>query len=510
MATPGARKLTVAVGGLMHETNTFATSPTTYEDFLVDQQSPGLASGERMLEVVRGRHMAVSHFLGEVEERGHTVVPLAWTAPQPGGVVTDDAFERICPLLLDPLRGTRVDAVFIELHGAMVTESHDDAEAVLLERVRQVVGPDVPILATVDLHGNISRRSVELADYITGYREYPHVDWGLSGQRTAEALDQVVARGRRVARAHRRFDMIIPAHAGATVMEPARGVYDRLREVEKSTGVALSLMMGFPPADVAECGPTVFGYGDDVAVVEAAVAEVADAVTAAESAFAAHAVLDVADAVRQAIAASAGARGPVIIADTQDNAGAGATSSTTGLARELLTQQAVGSIVAICHEPLVAAQAHEAGVGGTIDAVLGVGATGPGQDPLAGRFRVVALSDGRFPGSGPMLNGSPVDLGRTAVIERDGVQLLLGSHRQQPLSRTVFTHLGIDPARRPIVGLKSTVHFRNDFADLASQILVAAAPGANPADPGVLPYRKVPSYVRRRLNPAANPAPARS
>ena len=304
------------------------------------------------------------------------------------------------------------------------------------------------------------------------------------------------------ASAHRRIDVLLPLTAQSTYTEPARGLYQRLAEIEAETGVALSLMMGFPPADIADCGPCVFGYGDDAAQVQAAVDRLAAAVAEAEQAFAAHAVLPAAEAVFTAIRTASTAKGPVIIADTQDNPGAGSPSATTGLARELMRQGATGAIVAICHEPAVAAAAHAAGMGATFTATLGVAAEGPGQEPLSGEFRVVALSDGRFTGTGPMLGGAAVDMGPTAVIEKDGVRLLLGSKRQQPLSRNVFEHLGLDPARERIIVLKSSVHYRNHFQEIAGAIIVAASDGANPADPGAILYTKLPAGIRRSLQGA--------
>jgi len=493
------KPLRIAVGGFMHETNTFALTPTRFEDFAVTQQYPGLCSGEAMLSAIAGRNLAAEGFTQVARAAGHTILPLSWCFAQPGGTVTAQAFERIAAELLAPLGGLAPDAVFIELHGAMVADGFEDAEGELLRRIRAIVGPDVPILASLDLHGNISRASVETADYMTGYREYPHNDWGEAGRRAARDLPRLLGWGRARATAYQSLDVLIPITAQSTYTEPAKSLYARLTQLEAETGVALTLMMGFPPADIPDCGPCVFGYGGDRQAIERAVAALADAVRDAEPAFAAHRVLPAAEAVAEGLRLAGAGRGPVIIADTQDNAGAGSTSSTTGIARELMRQGAAGAIVAICHEPDVAAAAHAAGVGGRVDLPLGVHREGPGQELLAGPFKVVALSDGRFTGTGPMLGNAQVDMGPTALIEKDGVQMLLGSKRQQPLSRNVFEHLGVDPRTRPIVALKSSVHYRNHFEEIAGAILVAASPGANPADPAAIPYTRLPGRVRRNL-----------
>jgi microcystin degradation protein MlrC len=496
------KSLRISAAGFMHETNTFVPRPTTFDDFAVAQQYPGLCFGEDMLRQVSGRNLGLAGFAEVAAKAGHRIMPLCWSFAQPGGIVTDHAFERISAMIIEPLGYLDPDVVFIELHGAMVTQSHEDGEGELLRRVRAVVGPDVPIICTLDLHGNISRASVGAASLMTAYRTYPHVDWGDTGRRAARFLPDVMRWGARPATAFQRFDALIPVVAQSTYTEPGRSLYARIEALEKKHGVALSLMMGFPPADIAECGPCIFGYGGEQKDVDAAVADLMAAFRAAEPAYAAHKALPAADAVSQAMVLAGKAKKPVIIADTADNAGAGASSSTTGMARELLKQKAVNAMVLIAHEPEAAASAHAAGVGGVIEATLGVHVEGPGQDPLEGPWKVVALSDGEFIGTGPMLGDAPCKLGLTAVLQKDGVQILVGSIRQQPLSRNTIRHLGIDPAKKGILVLKSSVHFRNDFQDFAETVIVASSPGANPPDRRKLKYRHLPRAMLRPLREA--------
>jgi microcystin degradation protein MlrC len=495
-------KLRIAAAGFMHETNTFVPRPTTFDDFAVAQQYPGLCFGEDMLRQVTGRNLGLAGFAETATKAGHRIMPLCWSFAQPGGIVTDHAFERLSAMIVEPLGYLDPDVVFLELHGAMVAESFEDGEGEIIRRVRAVVGPDVPIVCTLDLHGNITRRSVETASLMTAYRTYPHVDWGDTGRRAARFLPHVMRWGAKPATAFERFDALIPVTAQSTYTEPGRSLYAMIEGLEKKHGVALNLMMGFPPADIAECGPCAFAYGGEQTAVDAAVAEMMAALRKAEPAYAAHKALPAAEAVSRAIAVSASARKPVVIADTADNAGAGASSSTTGMARELLKQGARNAMVLIAHEPEVAALAHAAGVGAIIEATLGVHVEGPGQDPLEGPWTVVALSDGQFVGTGPMLGNAPSKLGPTAVLQKDGVQILIGSIRQQPLSRNTIRHLGIDPAKKAILLLKSSVHFRNDFQDFAQEVIVASSPGANPPDRRTLKYRRLPKAMLRPLREA--------
>jgi microcystin degradation protein MlrC len=486
----------IAVGGFMHETNTFVDSPTTWDDFVRAGPWPTVTSGEKILDVFRGVNLAIAHFIAQAETAGHRLVPLGWAAAQPGGRVTDNAFERMTAMLVDPLRQQRVDAVFLELHGAMVTQSHDDGEGEMLRRVRDAVGPDVPILVSLDLHANVSGQMVELADFISSYRTYPHTDWGAAGRRCADWLDRVMA-WRRPARALRQGPFLIPVTAGCTYVQPSGALYDRLGAIEAETGVHLSLNMGFPPADIGDVGPSVTAYGADQAAVDQAAGRLFDALLAAEPAFAAHRPLAAREAVARALAISASASRPVVLSDTQDNPGAGAPSNTTGLIAELLRQQAQRAVVGILHDEEAAQAAHRAGVGATVGA-LGGGRRGPGQDPLPGPWRVAALSDGRFKGTSPMLRSAETHMGPTALLQQNGVEVLVATIRQQPIHREVFTHLGVDLGSRRIVGLKSSAHFRAGYQDIAEEVIVCIAPGVNLEDPAGFKFTKIRPNVRLR------------
>jgi microcystin degradation protein MlrC len=486
----------IAVGGFWHETNTFVSAPTAWDDFVRAGPRPPAVAGDAVLTAFEGLNLAIAVFMQDARAAGHTLVPLAWGCAQPSGKVTDEAYERLAAMVLEPLKSLRPDAIFLELHGAMVSESHDDGEAEFLRRVRAVAGADVPILASLDLHANVSPAMVRLADFYSSYRTYPHVDWGAAGGRCAQWLDRVVA-GKHPARALRQAPFLVPVTAGCTYIEPARGLYAALETIEAETGVHLSLNMGFPPADVADVGPSVIAYGADQASVDAAADRLFAAVLAAEPAFAAHNPLPVGDAVSEAMRLARSATRPVVLADTQDNPGAGAPSSTTGLIAELLRQRAERAVVGILHDPAAAAEAHARGTGGTLDR-LGGGAPGPGQEPLRGPWRVARLSNGRFRGTSAMLHAPETDMGPTALLARDGVEVLVASIRQQPLHREVFTHIGVDLGSRAIVGLKSSAHFRAAYQEIAARVIVCLATGENLEDPSSFPYRNIRPGVRLR------------
>jgi len=485
----------IAVGGFLHETNTFVARPTTWDDFVEAGPWPGATSGEPVLRTFRGINLAIAYFMDAAEKAGHTMVPLAWGGAMPAGRVTDDAFERMWDLTRAGLRAP-VDAVFLELHGAMVTASHDDGEGEFLRRARSAVGPDVPILMSLDLHANVSAAMVETADFISSYRTYPHIDWGDSGGRCAAWLDRVVG-WKRPARAFRQAPFLVPITTGCTYVEPSKSLYELLGRLEAETGVHLSLNMGFPPADIADVGPSVTAYGADQAAVDAAADRLFEALLAAEAGFAAHRPLPAAEAVAEARRIAASASRPVVLADTQDNPGAGAPSNTTGLIAALLAQNAERAVVGIFHDPKAAAEAHSAGVGGTL-ARLGGHGQGPGQDPLPGPWEVVAVSDGCFRGTSPMLRAAVANMGPTALLRQNGVEVLVATLRQQPVHKETFSHLGVDLGSRAIIALKSSAHFRSGFQDIAERVIVCLAPGVNIEDPGAFAFTRIRPGVRLR------------
>src|ERR1043166_1212117 len=393
--------LRIAVGGFLHESATFVDRPTTWEDFARTGPWPGACEGQAMLDTLDGLNIGISGFIDEARSAGHTIVPVAWGMAQPAGPVTAHAFERMSATLIEGYRRSGADVIFCEVHGAMVADEFDDAEGELLRRIRAVVGPDVPIVGTLDLHVNMSDLMVETTNLLSAYRTYPHVDWGETGRRVARWLDRAIAWGPRPGKAMRRMPFLIRGPAGCSMIPPAQELYETLEAIEAETGVHLNFTPGFPPADIVDCGPAVFGYGADPATVQRAVDRLADAVIAAEPVFAGQRGPPVGEGVANAIRIAQAANKPVVLADTQDNPGAGAPSNTTGIIAELLAQGAQGAIVGIVHDPDTAAAAHAAGLGAHLNIPIGGGLQGEGQTPPPGPWAGVALSERTFAGPSP-------------------------------------------------------------------------------------------------------------
>lgn len=482
----------IAIAGFLHETNTFVPRLTDLEAFVTADAWPGLVQGAALLDAFTDANIAIAGFIKEAKKHHHELLPLVWASANPSGPVTRDAFEKICAMLLQGLQQAMpVEAVFLDLHGAMVVEQIDavqieDAEGRLLERIRAIIGSDVPIVAALDFHANISPRMVVLSDALTVYRTYPHVDMSDTGKRAASLLQRLLA-GERLHKAYRQLPFLIPLPWQCTLIEPLSVLMRQTEQLERDENISASIVPGFPLADIYDCGPTVIAYGADVAETELVAQYLYDAMLAQRAAFSGK-LYGAAEAVSYALASSG--EGTIVLADTQDNPGGGAAGDTTDILRELVRQQADCACVGLLCDPATAAAAHAVGVGATLELPLGA-RSGIGAPPLAGRYTVAALGDGRFTGTGAYYLGCKMNLGLMARLRLGGVQILVSSHKQQAADQAMFRHLGIDPAQQRILVLKSSVHFRADFSELAREILVVAASGENVADPSQLRYQKL-------------------
>ena len=500
--------MNIFVAGFHHETNTFAPSPADWAAFSAGAGYPPYVRGDAMLQQMAPTSTGLGGFAQAAAERGWTLQPSVWAGAMPSNRVTTAAFERICAEIIADLQRGGFDAIFLDLHGAGVAECADDAEGELLERIRALVGPSMPIVAALDLHANVTERMLRLTHAMTAYRTYPHVDMRETGARAAQMLARRLAPGAapRVAHAER-VPFLLPLNAQCTLLEPARSVIALLEQLEAEHDVELNFAMGFSAADFAECGPVLFGYGVDAARVRAAVQRLHDEVSVQRRAQWRIELLTPQAAVAQAIALAADAQAPVVIADTQDNPGAGGDANTTGLLHALLAADAgrrLGGRVALglLVDPDAARAACAAGVGATLHLQLGRAVptwSGALTDaPVRAEVRVLAVSDGVVPMFGPMTAGATMQLGPSACVELQGIRVLLASAKVQMLDLDLYRFLGVEPAQMKLLVNKSSVHFRAAFAPIASAILVAKAPGPMAADPGDLPWTRLPAHMAVR------------
>jgi microcystin degradation protein MlrC len=486
----------IAIGGFQHETNTFAPVKATFRDFDQADGWPGLTRGADIFQTFNGINLPIAGFIDAARPLGFDLEPTLWCSASPSAHVERDAYEAIAGELLERIAALRnIDGVYLDLHGAMVAEHLDDGEGELLARLRRLVGPDMPIVASLDLHANVTQRMVDLASVLVSCRTYPHVDLAESGAASAQVLDRLLRHGP-LAKARRQADFLVPLTWQCTLIDPAKSLYAAVAEAEGKPGLAsASFTFGFPPADIPECGPVIVTYGETQKLADAAADLLIAAVNEAEEGFAGR-IWQPSEAVAYARAEAPKRQGPIILADTQDNPGAGGNADTVGLLEALVAGHAEDAVFANLYDPKTAEIAHRAGLGAEVTLGIGAWSGMAGHHPFRGTFKVKALGDGAFEATGPFYRGNRMQLGPMALLSIAGVDVVVTSRKQQCADQAMLRHLGIEPARRQILALKSSVHFRADFQPIAAEILIVAAPGANPVDNRALPYKRLRKGLR--------------
>jgi microcystin degradation protein MlrC len=320
-----------------------------------------------------------------------------------------------------------------------------------------------------------------------------------TGRAAARHLALLLRSKQKFAKAFRQIPFLIPISWQCTNDEPCKSIYQKLAALESDVVPTLSFTPGFPAADFEDCGAAVFAYGTTQADADAAAHKIASLVNGHEDDFDGR-IFTPDDGVRFAMELASRASKPVVIADTQDNPGAGGDSDTTGMLRALVKNGATKAAIGVIVDPEAAQAAHKAGEGATVTLALGGKSGVPGDSPFKESFIIEKLSDGRFIAPGPYFGGSKMNLGPSACLRIGDVRIVVGSRKSQLADQAMFRYVGIEPTKQSILVNKSSVHFRADFEPIAEKIIICAAPGAMPADTSVLPWTRLRPGVRLKPN----------
>ncbi|WP_173933825.1 M81 family metallopeptidase [Chelativorans sp. Marseille-P2723] len=484
----------IAIAGFQHETNSFAGTLARRADFDRPGGWPPFCVGEEMMAIISRAGTPASGAIAAATEASVQLLPLLWCIGLPSGPVEDDAFEDIAGDICEYFREALADgaeALYLDLHGAMATPSWPDAEGELLARLRRIAPAPFPIAASFDLHGNISEAMVRDCTLLDCYRTYPHTDLKETGARVMKRLIQVLKGAPPPVLGYRPVPYLASINDQCTLVEPTRSLLAFGRRLEDADGVdCVSQFFGFPLADIPDSGPSIIVQGSDAAAVECA----ADAMLAewikAEPQFATS-LFPADEAVAEAmqLAADENGSGPVVIADTQDNPGGGGTGDTTGMLHALLKGRAKGAVLVHIADAAACKAAHKAGEGNRIDIAIGASLSAHYGAPVEGPWKVLRLGSGSFTGIGPMYRDNPIALGPVALLEREGVMVIVAPRKMQASEPGLLLHLGLVPEKLPVLVVKSSVHFRGAYQTMARAIIPALAPGAVEADLSRLPYR---------------------
>ncbi|SDP36554.1 M81 family metallopeptidase [Phyllobacterium sp. OV277] len=476
-----------------HETNTFNVRKTDYEAFEVE----GVLFGEAAILARGEANTEIAGFMDIARKFHWKTEHVVSASAEPAGPVTRDAFDRIGGAIVRAAmaRKDNLDGILLGLHGAMVTDFAPDGEGELLARLRAVVGPDLPIAVTLDPHANVTAKMCEHANILISFKTYPHIDMRDIAQHAGDLLHRTMMGEIQPKTFLVRRPMLEEANAGRTDVGPMVDWIDAARAHEQTPGaLAVSINGAFPNADIPEVGPTVLvTYHGELAPHQRFAESIADQIW--ENRFD---VLNTFYTVDEAAEIALHYRGdrPMIIADYADNPGAGGYGDATTLLGSLL-KVGVGEA---CFGPIVDPETvrllHNATVGDTVQISLG-GKTDPrfGGGPLQVKAKLLHLSDGRLIGDGPQLGGLAFTFGLTAVVQINGISVLVVTEPSQMRDLQQFRAFGIDPSAHRVVGLKSMQHFRAAFEPIAGKIIVCDSGALCTMDYGKMPYRNVPRPI---------------
>jgi microcystin degradation protein MlrC len=488
----------IVTGGIAQETNTFQWEPTTLSDF--NKGSSGIVRGDDIL-ALDGTGTIYGGIVSEAKKHGVELIPTTYAHAVPGGKVSKEAFETFRDEILDGLRAAMpVDGVLLGIHGAMALEHSDDGEGPLITAIREVVGPDVPIIAPLDLHTNLSDEMMEEANAFVGYKHYPHIDTPETGAAAMDMLVRTIRGEVNPVMAYTRVPLIAPNQSMVTTWQsPLKDAIDRTREMEQEPGVlAATVLGGFPFADVPFAGiATIVVTDGDKALAQKYADELAQMCWDRRDAFTIHPT-PIADAISEAMAGEPGS--VYVLADISDSGASGTAGDGTAVLRGLLEGRARSAAVAQIMDRDAVQACIDAGVGATVTLSVGGKHDSLHGEPVEVTGMVRLIHEGQFTIGGVMGRGTRASRGRTVVLEiggPGGIELQLTDLRGHPSDLNFFRAFGIEPTERRILVLKSAAHFRAAFEPIATKVIEVDAPGISSPKLDSFPNE----HVRRPIYP---------
>ena len=483
----------IATAGFQHESNVFSAVPATLECF----QRAGILRGQAIRDEYEASRSTLAGFFAlERENPDVHIEPLVFSRLTPMGAITPEALDHLFDQILGALRdGGPWDGVLLPLHGAAVGAACPDADGELIERVRALVGPEVPIGVALDMHANVSPRMVSCADITTVYQTNPHIDALERAQECARLLLRRIRGEIQPCSALAAPPLVVNILCQGTQDEPMAELLRRAQVHRDRPGVlTLSVVEGYPYADVAEMGMAFIAITDGQ---PALAREIADDLAA--TAWSLRAALNrggtpMDEALRQAMAAP---RGPVVLFDVGDNVGGGSPGDSTHLLHRARALGAASMLQSLC-DPPAASRCIAAGVGARLQISVGGRSDDRHGAPLTVQVQVLAVSDGRYEDPGPTHGGfRHFDDGPSAAVRTaEGWTLVLTSRGGGTQSLQQFRHLGVEPTAHHILIAKGVHSPRPTVEPVAAAMIWVATPGVTSADLSTFDYahRRRPMY----------------
>ncbi|MFA6543298.1 MAG: M81 family metallopeptidase [Limisphaerales bacterium] len=475
----------VLFAGLFHETHTFLDGTTGLGDFTI-------ARDDAMLRCA-GDSSPMGGALECARAHGWEVVPAVDFRASPSAMVEDEVVEVFCREMLARIV-LPLDAVYLVLHGAMVSQSFDDVEGEVLTRLRKVIGPEVPVFGVFDLHANFTRGMADLSNCLVAYRENPHTDARRAAQTAAELLHRCLTTGRVPRTFWQHPPVIWPPTGTATACEPMLSLERLARSMEAGSPElwAASVCAGFSFADMPETGVSfaVASTGGE-AGAHAALRQLSDlALKKREEGNVTDPPVD--EVLAKLVPLPPGL---TVLVEASDNVGGGAPGDCTGLMRALLRHQIPNAAVCI-NDPLAVRQLGQLKPGTRV--TLPIGGRGSRLDagPLTLEVEFLRCGGGKFKLEDKQSHlasmcGDHFDMGECAVARHHGLTILLTSHKTPPFDLGQWRSQGIEPTQLSVIAVKAAVAHRRAYDPIAARMLWVDTPGPCTSNLKPLPFRKV-------------------
>lgn len=462
----------ILVAQFKHETNAFSPGITDRAAYEARNAVIGETAIRARFAGARNETIGIlDHFAGKADFQ---LIPVLAFDAMPGPRVDHGVFEEVESRILKAL-DEKVDGILLSMHGAMVTTQTEDGEGDLLAAIREKVGCTVPIMATLDLHANITQKMVDHADALFVCDYYPHTDMYETGLRAAACMHRTLLGQVRPVMAWRKLPMIVTCTS--TMEGVMKQLTERFQAIRTLPGVlSANLAHGFFYANIYEQGMAAIVITDgDGEKADALAENYAREVWNCRKALK-YEPLTADEGIDRALASD---HFPVVLADAADNPGGGGTGDATGLLRRLVERQVEGAVMAAIYDPETTAQAAKAGVGATIDVAIG-GKAAPEitGGPVCCSAYVKAITDGKYHNSGPTYHGLLMDHGMLAVLQVGTVTVLTGSIRVQAWDAELLRSCGIAPEAQKLIAVKSAVHYRGSYMEITDQMFPVETPAA--------------------------------
>jgi microcystin degradation protein MlrC len=479
--------MTVAVASIVQESNDFSPLRTHYEDL-------DFVFGKAVVERHQNALTEMGGFLSVLSQTRRKTIPLCAGWAVSGGRMLSRDFRRIRDEFTRQLMNLqRPEALLLALHGAQTADSEPDIAGALLAIARARLGPKVPIVATLDLHANITRRMISSATALIAYKTYPHIDLFETGQRAADLLLRILAGKMTPVMTYCKLPLIVPAENMQTTSGPFSNLMQHAEKLEQRMPNHYISILGVQPwLDVPEMGCSVIAVGSgDTKRLQHQVESLAQTFWNSRSQFDVE-LTDVEEAIREARRCE----GPVVISEPSDSTGSGSPGDSTGVLKPLLDLCQDIPVAIFIVDPIVVRRAIAAGVGNTLKTSVGgrIGRRLSSSIFITARVRLV--SDGRWtPQARGYSTGIETSMGRATVLEIGKIRLLVAERSTMMVDPELFRSHGIEPHRMQIIVVKSPNGFRAAYAAIAKRIFLVDTPGVSTPRLNTLPFRHVPRPI---------------